>query len=284
MDQLKVGFVGLGDMGGAMAQRLIDQGFETTLWARRDASLDPFDPARFTRAATPAELGARSDVVGVCVFGDEDVRSVLLGREGVLAGMAPAGVVLIHATVTVGVCEAVAAAAVGRCVAVLDVPVSGARAAAVEGSLTLMVGGDATAMAKAMPVLRALGRVIRHMGPLGSGQKMKALNNVTGFCNGQIACLAIEAGAQLGLEPIAVMDVLRSGGAGSFAIESIITRLLPDPAFRRHAASMIEKDTGLFRGYCREAGLAPSLIEQLAEDRIAHIVPALPAPTARSSI
>lgn len=275
MNKVRAGFIGLGDMGGPMAQRIIDAGFPTTLWARRDASLAPYHPARFTRAATPAEVGVRSDVVGVCVFNDSDVRSVLLGEQGVLAGMQPGGVVLIHATVAAAICEEMAAAAASGGVEILDAPVSGARAAAEAGSLTVMVGGSALAMEKALPVLRSYGRVIRLMGPLGSGQRMKALNNVTGFCNGRIASIAIETGSALGLDPEAVLDVLRSGGAASFAIESIATRLLPDPEFRAHAATMIEKDTRLFQDYVREAGLPRSALEMLAEERIEQVVPDL---------
>lgn len=275
MGELRAGFIGLGDMGGPMAQRIIDAGFPTTLWARREASLDQFDRSRFTSASTPAELGASSDVVGVCVFRDEDVRSVLLGDDGVLAGMASGGIVLIHATVTVAVCEEVAAVAADRGIEVLDAPVSGARAASEAGTLTVMIGGNAAALDRALPVVKAYGRVISLMGRLGSGQKMKALNNVTGFCNGRIASLAVETGAALGLNPDAIMDVLRSGGAASFALDSIITRLLPDPEFRAHAATMIEKDTRLFQQYLREAGLPRSVLESLAEERIEHIVPDL---------
>jgi 3-hydroxyisobutyrate dehydrogenase-like beta-hydroxyacid dehydrogenase len=275
MHDIRAGFIGLGDMGGPMAQRIIDAGFPTTLWARGQASLDPYDPTRFTRASTPAELGARSNVVGICVFNDDDVRAVLLGENGVLAGMAPGGVVLIHATVTVAVCEEVAAAATGKGVAVLDAPVSGARAASEAGTLTVMVGGDPVAMARALPVIQAYARVIRLMGRLGSGQKMKALNNVTGYCNGRIASIAVETGRALGLDADAILEILRSGGAASFALESIITRLLPDPDFRAHAATMIEKDTRLFQGYCRDAALPRSVMEVLAEERIAQIVPEL---------
>lgn len=273
MQQLSVGFIGLGDMGGPMAQRIIDAGFPTTLWARRDASLAAYDPARFTRAATPAELGARSQVAGVCVFGDEDVRGVLLGPEGVLAGMAPGGVVMIHATVTVEVCAEIAEAAAARGVRVLDAPVSGARAGALAGTLTLMVGGDQDALEFARPVMQAVGGLIAHLGPLGAGQRMKALNNVLGFGTGRLASIAIEAGVALGLEAEAVIAVLRSGSAGSRALDSLAQRLIPDPEFRAHAATMVEKDTRLFQRYAREAGLAPGELERLAEQRIAQIVP-----------
>jgi 3-hydroxyisobutyrate dehydrogenase len=275
MDSLTAGFIGLGDMGLPIARRIVASGFPTTLWARREASLAGFEPSGFTRAHNPADLGARSRVVGICVFSDADVRDVLLGPQGVLAGMRPGGIVLIHSTVTARVCEDVAVAAAAHDIAILDAPVSGGSASAVAGTLTVMVGGDVEAMERARPVLESFARVIRHMGPLGSGQRMKALNNVTGFGNGRIASIAIEIGVALGLDGHAVMDVLRSGGAGSYAIDSIATALLPDPAFQAHAATMIEKDTRLFQLYREAAELPRSVLDQLAEERIARIVPAL---------
>ncbi|OLT16446.1 hypothetical protein BJF78_14315 [Pseudonocardia sp. CNS-139] len=229
MTQVRVGFVGLGDIGGPMAQRLVDAGLPTTLWARRPATLDQYAPGTFHAAASRAELGARCDVVGVCVFGDDDVREVLLGADGVLAAMAPGAVVLIHSTVSPQVCAEAAAAGAERGVAVLDAPISGARAGAQQGTLTIMVGGDATAMERAMPALRAYGSVIRRMGGAGAGQTMKVLNNVLSASTGMLACLAVELGERLGLDHAAVLDVLRSGGAASASLESLATRLIPDP-------------------------------------------------------
>jgi 3-hydroxyisobutyrate dehydrogenase-like beta-hydroxyacid dehydrogenase len=270
---LKVGFIGLGDMGGAIAHRIIGAGFPTALWARREATLQQFPPGSFTRCADPAEVGQHSDVVGVCVFGDADVRQIILEGDGLLQGLKPGGTILIHSTVSAEVCSEVAIEAARRGCAVLDAPVSGGRDGALRGKLAIMLGGEAAALARIRPVLASYGAVIRLMGPVGSGQKMKVLNNILSFANGRLAIIAIETGQRLGLDPEAVLEVLRSGGAGSASIDSIADRLLPDPPFQRHAVTMVVKDTALFTGIRAEAGLAPTLLEQLAQERSQQIVP-----------
>ena len=270
---LKVGFIGLGDMGGAIAQRIIAAGFPTALWARRAATLEQFAAASFTHCTAPAEVGRRSDVVGVCVFSDQDVREILLGDDGLLQGMSPGGTILIHSTVSVAVCTDLAAQGERRGVAVLDAPVSGGREGALRGKLAIMVGGEAAALDKVRPVLDAYGAVVRLMGPIGSGQKMKVLNNVLSFATGHLAGVGIETGQRLGLDPYAIIDILRSGGAASASIESIADKLLPDPAFQRHALTMVVKDSALFSQIRRAAHLSPTLLEQLAEERAGQIVP-----------
>jgi 3-hydroxyisobutyrate dehydrogenase-like beta-hydroxyacid dehydrogenase len=265
---IRAGFIGLGDMGGAIARRIIDAEFVTTLWARRETSLEAFRGTRFNSAQSPSEVGRNSDVVGVCVFGDDDVRAVVFGSDGLLEGMAQGSVLIIHSTVSVAVTLEIAAAAQARGVYVLDAPVSGARSGATAGTLSIMVGGEALAFQKALPLMQVYGASILHLGGIGSGQRMKVLNNVLGFANLRMAHLAIELGDRLGLEPEGVKQVLRSGSAGSFNLGILIDRLLPDPAFARHAVTMTEKDTRLFQRMCQDEGLPRTLMDQLAEEAI----------------
>ncbi|MDB5982091.1 MAG: 3-hydroxyisobutyrate dehydrogenase-like protein [Pseudomonas sp.] len=264
----RAGFIGLGDMGGAIARRIIDAGFPTTLWARREASLEPFRDTSFASAPTPRDLGQSSDIVGLCVFGDDDVRAVALGPNGVLAGMSVGSILIIHSTISVDATLEISLAAEAKGVCVLDAPVSGARNGAVTGKLTIMAGGDPAAFDKALPFMSAYGASIFYLGPTGSGQKMKVLNNVLGFANLRMASLALELGAQLGLEPQSVQSILRSGSAGSFNLNILLDRLLPDPAFARHAVTMTEKDTRLYQAVCKSAGLGRSLMDQVAEEAI----------------
>jgi 3-hydroxyisobutyrate dehydrogenase len=273
-ETVRVGFIGLGDMGGAMALRIVNDGLPVTVWGRRSEALAEFPPDM--RAATRRELAERSDIVSICVFDDDGVRDVLLGPDGVLAWLAPGAVVLIHSTVSNTVCAEVAAAAERVAVAVLDAPVSGARPAAEAGTLTIMVGGPQDAFDRVLPLLRSYGRLVCRLGDLGSGQTMKVLNNVLNFANGRLASIAVETGMELGLEPDAVMDVLGASSGRSFSLESIRTKLLPDPDFTRHAATMVEKDTRLFREICREAGLSDTVLAELAGQRVGAMVPLLP--------
>jgi 3-hydroxyisobutyrate dehydrogenase-like beta-hydroxyacid dehydrogenase len=136
-----------------------------------------------------------------------------------------------------------------------------------------MVGGDPSLRDRVTPLLKSYGRLIEWMGPVGSGQKMKVLNNVLGFATGQIANIAIETGVALGLDPASLVAVLESGSAASFALHSLLHNMIPDPVFTAHAATMIAKDTELFQQVCRRGELSPTVLEQLAVDRITHPVP-----------
>ncbi len=113
---MRVGFIGLGSQGGPMARRIVEGGYDLTLWARRPATLEPFADTAAKTAQSPAELAAASDLVCLCVVGDDDVREVLAGDNGVLAGLAPGGIVAIHSTVHPDTCRELAeSAAASRC-------------------------------------------------------------------------------------------------------------------------------------------------------------------------
>jgi 3-hydroxyisobutyrate dehydrogenase-like beta-hydroxyacid dehydrogenase len=258
-----------------MATRLIDADLPVTLWARRPESLRQFEPGRFHAAATLAELGWHSDVVGVCVFADADVRDVVLGPEGVLAGLCAGSVLLIHSTVSAATCREIEAQAADVGVEVVDAPVTGARARALAGDLVVLLGGDAAAIEKARPVLAAYAGTTVHLGPLGSGQRMKALNNALSNATGQLASMAVETGVRLGLDAATVIEILRTGSASSAPLISMADRLMHDKEFADLAARMIVKDTALFRDICADAGVDAAVLAELAGKRAEHIVPAL---------
>jgi 3-hydroxyisobutyrate dehydrogenase-like beta-hydroxyacid dehydrogenase len=277
-----VGFVGLGDMGGPIARRIAAAGFPLAVWSRRN-TFDVLGAHSFVATASLRELGAGRDVVGVCVFDDADVREVALGSTGLLSAMGPDSILIIHSTISVDSCVEIAAAGAEVDVHVLDAPVSGASTGAIRGALAIMVGGDPALCPRVMPLLRAYGNVIRWMGPVGSGQRMKMLNNVLAFANGRLANIAIETAAELGLDVTSVIDVLASGSAGSSALDSLVHVLIPDPAYTAHAAMMIAKDTALFSATCRQCGLTPTELERLATERIAAVVPVVGVPTRYNS-
>jgi 3-hydroxyisobutyrate dehydrogenase-like beta-hydroxyacid dehydrogenase len=263
---LRVGFIGLGDMGGPIAERIIAAGFPTTLWARRSVSLEPYrgSPAQF--AATPRALGNASDVVGICVFAGADVKQVLDGPEGVFAGLQKGGVVLVHSTISTADTADLAVIAARRGISLLDAPVSGARTKALAGELAIMAGGSEDAFNTARPVMQAYGRTVRLMGPLGSGQRTKVLNNILGACNLRLAALALETADRLGLDQAAVQEVLRNSSGSSFNLGILVDRLLHDPSFARHAAGMTRKDNALYRDVCDQAGIGPSRLDQIADE------------------
>lgn len=218
---MRVGFIGLGSQGGPMARRIAEGGYDLTLWARRPVTLEPFADTGAKTAQTPAELAAVSDLVCVCVVGDDDVMEVLGGDNGVLAGLARGGVVAIHSTVHPDTCMQLAKSAAGQGVWIIDAPVSGGGPAAEEGTLLVMVGGDDEAVERCRPVFATYADPIVHLGALGSGQVTKMLNNVLFTANLGSAISTLELGESLGIDRNRLCAVLNSGSATSKALGSI---------------------------------------------------------------
>ncbi len=218
---MRVGFIGLGSQGAPMARRIVAGGYHLTLWARRAATLEPFTDTDATTARSPAELAAASDLVCLCVVGDDDVREVLGGDTGVLAGLAPGGIVAIHSTVHPDTCREMAEAAAGQGVSVIDAPVSGGAPAAEDGKLLVMVGGGDDVFERSRPVFATYGDPIVHLGPLGSGQVTKILNNLLFTANLGAAISTLELGESLGIDRNRLCEVLASGSAASRALGSL---------------------------------------------------------------
>jgi 3-hydroxyisobutyrate dehydrogenase len=218
---MRVGFIGLGSQGGPMARRIVDGGYPLTLWARRPESLEPYADTEAKFAATPAELGAASDLVCLCVVGDDDVRQVLAGDTGVLAGLAEGGIIAIHSTVHPDTCREIAELAAQKGVSVIDAPVSGGAPAVAEGTLMVMVGGQDEVVEKVRPVFATYSDAIVHLGELGSGQVAKILNNLLFSANLGAAMSTLELGDALGIARDRLCEVLHRGSATSKAVGSI---------------------------------------------------------------
>ena len=218
---MRVGFIGLGSQGGPMARRIVEGGYETTLWARRESSLEPYADTAAKSAGSPAELAAASDLVCLCVVGDDDVREVLYGEVGVLAGLASGGIVAIHSTVHPDTCREVADRAAAQGVSVIDAPVSGGGPAVEEGKLLVMVGGEEDVVERCRPVFATYADPIVHLGALGSGQVTKILNNLLFTANLGSAVSALELGKALGIPGDRLAAVLNGGSATSKALGSV---------------------------------------------------------------
>lgn len=218
---MRVGFIGLGSQGGPMARRIVEGGYDLTLWARRPETVESFADTAAAVASSPAELAAQSDLVCVCVVGDDDVREVLGGDSGVLAGLASGGIIAIHSTVHPDTCRELSELAARQGVSVVDAPVSGGGPAAEEGKLLVMVGGGDDSVERCRPVFATYADPIVHLGPLGSGQVTKMLNNVLFTANLGSAVSALELGESLGIDRVRLCDVLNSGSATSKALASI---------------------------------------------------------------
>jgi 3-hydroxyisobutyrate dehydrogenase len=262
---MRVGFIGLGSQGAPMARRIVEGGYETTLWARRPASVEPFADTPAKVASTPAELAAASDLVCLCVVGDNDVREVLNGDTGVMAGLASGSVIAIHSTVHPDTCREIAESAVGQGVSLIDAPVSGGAPAASEGRLLVMVGGEQDVLERCRPVFETYADPIVHLGGVGSGQVTKLLNNLLFTANVATAKTTLDLGEALGVSPTSLAEVIKSGSANSYALGSIAQFGGSLDVLAQVAAGLLKKDVGLVADLAEKANAGPGAVLDAAD-------------------
>jgi 3-hydroxyisobutyrate dehydrogenase-like beta-hydroxyacid dehydrogenase len=239
---IKVGFIGLGDQGGPMAEMVVQAGFQVTVWARRLEVSSSFASRGAEVAEAPAALAAQCELLGLCVTGDADVRALLL-EQGALAAMAPGSIVAIHSTIAPALCRELAAFAASRSVSLIDAPVSGSGHAARARTLLLMVGGDDRAFDRARPVFETFAGTILRMGPVGSAMSAKLVNNLLACVHIGHAYRALELGQGLGLDLTLLRAAVLAGTGRSFAMEAI--ERFRDPVRARHVRRILEKDVTL---------------------------------------
>lgn len=236
----KYGFIGLGSQGGPMARRMIEAGLDVVLWARREETLGSFRDTGATFAASVAELGTQVDYCAVCVVDDAGVRQVC---DELVPAMRPGSVLVIHSTVNPELCKALASEAAGRDIALVDAPVSGGGEGAANGTLTVMLGGDAAAVEKVTPVLETFSGTVVHLGQVGAGQTAKLVNNTLMAANVANAYHALEAANALGIDRAALADLVRVSSGRSFAFD--VCARMPEPKAFEHGAKLLAKDVRL---------------------------------------
>ncbi|TRW18053.1 NAD(P)-dependent oxidoreductase [Glacieibacterium frigidum] len=266
---MKLSFLGLGVMGAPMARHLAAAGHDVTVYNRTAAKAQAWVAAHGGRAAaTPAEAATGAEVVLTCVGNDDDLRAVVLGPDGALAAMAPGALFVDHTTVSATIAREIAAAGEGR-VLVLDAPVSGGQAGAENGALTIMCGGTEAAFAAAQPVLAAYAKRVGHMGPSGSGQLTKMVNQIAiaGVLQGLAEALAFARAA--GLDSDAVVDVISKGAAQSWQMDNRAATMAKGEFDFGFAVDWMRKDLGLVLNEASRAGLGlplTALVDQFYAD------------------
>lgn len=267
----RVGFIGLGSQGAPIARRIAGAGYPLTLWARRAATLEPFEGTGAKTAGSPAELASESDHIGICVTGDADVTEVLDGTDGVLAGVSPGTRIAIHSTVHPDTCQQLAPLAADRGASLIDAPVSGGAPAASAGKLLVMVGGDPDVVEAAMPVLSTFGDPVVHLGPLGAGQVTKLLNNTVFTAHLAVASSLFALGKSLSIDPARLGEVLSHGSGRSFAMETIARAGGTLDQIAGHAGPLLRKDVALTADVARAAGIDPGFILDAADHTLGEI-------------
>ena len=241
---MKVGFVGLGTMGGYMALHILRAGHDVTVYNRTRAKEEPLAAEGAGRGATPAEAAKGAEVIVVCVSDTVDVELVVLGPDGIVEGATPGAVVVDCSTISPDGVKKIGAAVAERGLGMLDAPVSGGSEGAKNATLAIMVGGEAAHLEKARPVLEAMGKTITHVGPLGAGQMTKAINQI--ICAGNYLAVAegLALGLKAGLDMDKVHQAIRGGAAQSWVLDNRAKNVIHNEYPLGFRVSLHRKDLG----------------------------------------
>ena len=250
----RIGFAGMGTMGAAMAANLARAGFPLTVWNRTPGRTAALLELGATEAADPAALAAASDIVVTCVRDSPDVEAVVFGPDGLAGGFRPGSLLVDCSTISPAAARSLATRLEDGDVRMLDAPVSGGSEGAVNGTLTIMVGGEAGDLERARPVLEAMGKTITHLGPVGAGQITKAVNQVIlagtylGVAEGIVLAL------KSGIDPQQVVAALLGGAAGSWVLQNRSGRMIDDDYPLGFKLELHRKDLAIALDLARDAG------------------------------
>jgi 3-hydroxyisobutyrate dehydrogenase len=225
----RVGFVGLGIMGRGMVANLLKAGFEVRVWNRTASRMDALVADGASAGESPADVAASCDVTVVCVSDTPDVENVVLGENGILEGAKPGSLVIDCSTISPKVTKEIAALLAEKDVHMLDAPISGGSEGAANGTLSIMVGGDAAQFERALPIFEAMGKTITLVGETGAGQTVKLVNQVLVVGNCLAMCEALMLAEAGGVDLQKAFDAVSKGAAGSWM-------------FTNRAPQIIERD------------------------------------------
>ncbi len=265
-----VAFLGLGVMGYPMAGHLARAGHRVTVYNRTAAKSAQWAAEYGGRtAASPREAATGAAAVFACVGNDDDLRSVVLGTDGALAAMAPGSVFVDHTTASAAVARELDAAAKAHGLAFVDAPVSGGQAGAVNGTLTIMCGGDVAPFEAIRPLAMAYAKAVTLIGASGAGQLAKMVNQicVTGVVQGLAEAIAF--GQKAGLDMKLVLDVIGKGAAQSWQMDNRGTTMIDDQFDFGFAVDWMRKDLGLVLDEARRNGAqlpVTALVDQFYAD------------------
>ena len=266
----KLAFLGLGVMGYPMAGHLRAAGHEVCVYNRSAAKAEAWVAQHGgTSAPTPREAASGAEFVMACVGNDDDLRSVCLGGDGAIAGMAAGATFVDHTTVSAAVTRELYAAAAEGGVAFVDAPVSGGQAGAENGVLSIMCGGDQVAYDAAEPIMRAYGKNVKRLGDSGAGQLTKMVNQIciAGLVQGLSEGLHFAEKA--GLDGKAVVEVIQGGAAGSWQMVNRYETMIDDHFEHGFAVDWMRKDLGICLQTADENGASlpvTALVDQFYKD------------------
>lgn len=212
----KVGFIGLGIMGRGMTRNLLKAGFEVMVWNRTASRMEELAAEGAKPSASPADLASQCGLIITCVSDTPDVKQVILGEQGVIHGAKAGSLVIDMSTISPQATREIATQLKAKGVQMLDAPISGGSEGAARGTLSIMVGGEAAQVERAMPYFQAMGKTITHMGEIGAGQLTKLVNQILVVVNMLAAAEALVFAEAGGLDLKKTIEALAGGAAGSW--------------------------------------------------------------------
>jgi 2-hydroxy-3-oxopropionate reductase len=264
-----VGFIGLGIMGKPMAKNLVEAGHELVVYNRTREKAEELAGDGATVAGSPREVAEQSDVVITMLPDSPQVEEVLVGEGGVLEGIKEGALIVDTSTISPVVTEELAAKVAEKGASMLDAPVSGGDVGAIEGTLSIMVGGSEEDFERARPLFEAMGKTITHVGGSGAGQVVKAANQIVVALTIEAVSEALVLGSKGGVAPEKILDVLGGGLAGNKVMEVKREKMLThsfDPGFR---IELHHKDLGIALAAGREYGVTlpvTAVVDQMLQE------------------
>ncbi len=270
---MQVAFIGMGTMGLPMALNLLQAGHQVTVHNRTRERELPAEKAGARRAATPADAAREAEITITCVSDTPDVEHLVLGPDGVIHGARSGSLVIDMSTISPSATKEIAAALAAKDIRMLDAPVSGGSEGAEQGTLSIMIGGDADDVATATPVLEAMGKTLSHVGPIGAGQLTKAINQIVVAGTYWSVAEGVALGVKAGLDMENVVKAVGGGAAGSWAMVNRSGNMIKNDYPLGFKVELHRKDLNIALAVARELGVTlpvAAFIEQVETGLIAR--------------
>ena len=270
---MKVAFIGLGTMGAGMAVNILKAGHELTVHNRTREKEEAVAQEGALRAASPKEAASGAEIIVVCVSDTPDVEEIILGENGVIQGASEGAIVVDMSTISPTATRCIAEKLGENGIKMLDAPVSGGSEGAQHGTLAIMVGGDTAEFEKALPVLKAMGQTITHVGAIGAGQITKAINQI--IISGTYLTVAegLVLGMKAGLDMQKIIEAISGGAASSWVLHNRAINVVNNTYPLGFRVRLHQKDLRIALDTARELGVslpATALVAQIENGLVAR--------------
>ncbi|MEW5910022.1 MAG: NAD(P)-dependent oxidoreductase [Thermodesulfobacteriota bacterium] len=263
---MKVSFIGMGTMGAPMALNILKAGFSLTVHNRTRSKEEALEKAGAKRAGSPMDAALSAQVVITCLSDTPDVEAVVLGENGIIHGASPGTILVDMSTISPGATRSMGDHLAEKGIKMVDAPVSGGSEGAIKGTLSIMAGGDASDFQTVLPVLKSMGKTIRHIGSLGSGQMTKAINQIIIAGAYWSVAEGMALGIKAGLDMEKVLEALGGGAAASWILTNRSSNMIKNSYPLGFRVKLHRKDLNIALEAAREMGVTlpiGAFIEQM---------------------